>query len=214
VHLIWDWNGTLLDDLALVVAATNASLAGVGGPRVTAEEHRRDYRRPIAAYYEYVLGRPLVDGEFAILDGAFHDAYRAGLATADLTADALEAIAAWPGTQSLLSMFFHDELVATVTVRGLDRHLSRVDGLRATVGGGPKAPHLRAHLGALGLTGTDCVLIGDSVDDAEAADEVGAGCVLYTGGFTAETLLRDTGRPVARTLIEAVTLAAAAAPVA
>ena len=93
MHLIWDWNGTLLDDLALVVAATNASLAGVGGPRVTAEEHRRDYRRPIAAYYEYVLGRPLVDGEFAILDGAFHDAYRAGLATADLTADALEAIA-------------------------------------------------------------------------------------------------------------------------
>ena len=52
------------------------------------------------------------------------------------------------------------------------------------------------------------------MDDAEAADEVGAGCVLYTGGFTAETLLRYTGRPVARTLIEAVTLAAAAAPVA
>jgi phosphoglycolate phosphatase-like HAD superfamily hydrolase len=101
-----------------------------------------------------------------------------------------------------------------VTVRGLDRHLSRVDGLRATVGGGPKAPHLRAHLGALGPHRPDCVLIGDSVDDAEAADEVGAGCVLYTGGFTAETLLRDTGRPVARTLLEAVTLAAAAAPVA
>jgi phosphoglycolate phosphatase-like HAD superfamily hydrolase len=88
-----------------------------------------------------------------------------------------------------------------------------VDGLRASVGGGPKAPHLQAHLAALGLTGTDCVLIGDSVDDAEAADEVGAGCVLYTGGFTAETLLRATGRPVAGTLVEAVTLAAAVAPV-
>jgi phosphoglycolate phosphatase-like HAD superfamily hydrolase len=214
VHLIWDWNGTLLDDLALVVAATNASLAGVGGPQVTADDHRRDYRRPIAAYYEYVLGRPLVDGEFALLDNAFHDAYRAGLATARLAADALDAVTAWSGTQSLLSMFFHDELVRAVAARGLDPHLSRVDGLRASVGGGPKAPHLRAHLAALGLAGADCVLIGDSVDDADAADEVGSRCVLYTGGFTAEILLRATGRPVAGTLVEAVTLAAAVAPVA
>jgi phosphoglycolate phosphatase-like HAD superfamily hydrolase len=46
-HLVWDWNGTLLDDLALVVAATNASLATAGGRPITAEEHRRDFRRPI-----------------------------------------------------------------------------------------------------------------------------------------------------------------------
>ena len=214
MHLIWDWNGTLLDDLALVVAATNASLAGVGGPQVTAEDHRRDYRRPIAAYYEYVLGRPLVDGEFSILDNAFHDAYRAGLATTRLAADALDAVTTWSGTQSLLSMFFHDELVLAVAARGLDPHLSRVDGLRAAIGGGPKAPHLQAHVAALGLAGADCVLIGDSVDDADAADEVGARCVLYTGGFTAEPLLRATGRPVAGSLVEAVTLAAALAPVA
>jgi phosphoglycolate phosphatase-like HAD superfamily hydrolase len=111
VHLIWDWNGTLLDDLALVVAATNASLAGVGGPRVTAEEHRRDYRRPIAAYYEYVLGRPLVDGEFAILDGAFHDAYRPAGHRRPRRRRA-RGDRRLAGTQSLLSMFFHDELVA------------------------------------------------------------------------------------------------------
>ncbi len=46
-HPVWDWNGTLLDDLRLVVDATTASLATVGGPVVTADEHRRDYRRPI-----------------------------------------------------------------------------------------------------------------------------------------------------------------------
>ena len=214
MHLIWDWNGTLLDDLALVVAATNASLAGAGGPQVTAEEHRRDFRRPIATYYEFVLGRPLADGEFAILDTTFHEAYRAGLPATLLAADALEAMSTWCGTQSLLSMFFHEELVAAVAARGIGRHLSRVDGLRASLGGGHKAPHLREHLARLGLTGAECVLIGDSVDDAHAADEVGSGCVLYAGGFTSEDLLRATGRPVAASLVEAVTLAAAAAPVA
>ena len=199
-HLVWDWNGTLLDDLALVVTATNASLASVGGPAITADEHRRDFRRPIAAYYEYVLGRRLGPDEFAHLDQAFHDAYRLGLAGVTLTADARDAMGAWSGTQSLLSMFFHDELVPAVTAFGLTSQLSRVDGLRAALGGGPKAPLLREHLLALGLAGADCVLIGDSVDDAYAAMEVGAAVILYGGGFTHIDTLRATGVPVATTL--------------
>ena len=208
-HLVWDWNGTLLDDLTLVVAATNSSLASVGGPSVTAEAHRRDYRRPISAYYAHVLGRPIADDEFMALDEAFHDAYRALLPTCELAFDALDAMSAWPGTQSLVSMFFHHELVPVVTSYGLYERLARVDGLRSTVGGGPKEPHLRAHLSALEMRGEDCVLIGDSIDDAEAATAVGARVVLYCGGFTDEARLRATGLPVAKTLLEAVDYALA-----
>jgi phosphoglycolate phosphatase-like HAD superfamily hydrolase len=204
VHLVWDWNGTLLDDLDLVVTATNASLALVGGPVVTADEHRRDFRRPIWAYYAHVLGRPLADDEFPELDRIFHEAYNAGVPSCRLAVDALDAMLAWTGTQSLLSMWFHHELVPIVRRHGLDGHLIRVDGLRATVGGGSKVPHLRAHLDALGLRGEDCVLIGDSIDDAEAASSVGGRAVLYAGGFTDEKRLRATGLPVAATLVEAV----------
>jgi phosphoglycolate phosphatase-like HAD superfamily hydrolase len=203
-HLVWDWNGTLLDDLDLVVDATNASLASCGGPRVTADEHRRDFRRPVWAYYAHVLGRPVADDEFHRLDGVFHDAYQAGLAVCRLAVDALDAVTAWTGTQSLLSMWFHHELVPTVRRYGLADHLTRIDGLRDPIGGGPKVPHLRAHLAAMGLRGDQCVLIGDSVDDAEAASSVGARVVLYAGGFTDEKRLRATGSPVASTLTEAV----------
>jgi phosphoglycolate phosphatase-like HAD superfamily hydrolase len=208
-HLVWDWNGTLLDDLTLVVTATNASLASVGGPSVTADEHRRDFRRPVSAYYEYVLGRSLTEAEFATLDRAFHDAYRDGLAETGLTVDALAAMTAWAGTQSLLSMWFHHELVPLVTEHGLHSRLLRVDGLRDALGGGFKAPHLRSHLDALGLKGPDCVLVGDSIDDAHAAQDVGAAVILYAGGFTDPQRLHDTGLPVVTTLLDAVTLAAA-----
>jgi phosphoglycolate phosphatase-like HAD superfamily hydrolase len=203
-HLIWDWNGTLLDDLELVVAATNASLASAGGPSVTAEEHRRDFRRPVWAYYAHVLGRPVAEDEFLRLDLVFHDAYRRGLTTCLLAVDALDAVRSWDGSQSLLSMWFHQELVPYVTGHGLADHLTRVDGLREVIGGGSKVPHLRAHLDALGMRGADCVLIGDSIDDAEAASSVGARAVLYAGGFTDEKRLRATGLPVATTLVEAV----------
>jgi phosphoglycolate phosphatase-like HAD superfamily hydrolase len=206
-HLVWDWNGTLLDDFTLVLDATNVSLATVGGPSVTAEEHRRDFRRPIVDYYAHVLGRPVTPAEFQVLDHAFHGAYRAGLDECRLAPDALDAIRAWTGTQSLLSMFFHSELVPAVTRRGLLDHLHRIDGLRDAIGGGPKAPHLRAHLAALEIEPTECVLIGDSIDDAEAAESVGARVVLYAGGFTDLARLQATGAPVAHTLVEAVALA-------
>jgi len=207
VHLVWDWNGTLLDDLPLVVAATNASIASYGVAPVTADEHRRDFVRPIATYYGMLLGRPVDDEEFAQLDKTFHTAYADGLPSCALTPDALTALHNWTGTQSLLSMWFHHELVPAVQRYGLAGYFVRVDGLRASVGGGSKTPHLVAHLAGLGLTGPDTVLIGDSVDDAEAAAAVGARCVLYGGGFTDADKLRATGRPVARSLSEAVVLA-------
>ncbi len=206
-HLVWDWNGTLLDDLTLVVDATNASLASANGPTVTADEHRRDYRRPIIDYYSFVLGRPVDEVEFELLDGVFHGAYNARLAACLLAADAQAALDAWSGTQSLLSMWFHTELVPTVERYGLTSRFARVDGLRGTVGGGPKAPHLAAHLEALGIRGADCVLIGDSVDDAIAAEAVGAKIILYSGGFTDLDRLRAVGVPVAHSLAEAVALA-------
>jgi phosphoglycolate phosphatase-like HAD superfamily hydrolase len=208
VHIVWDWNGTLLDDLGLVVAATNASLASASGPAITEEEHRRDFRRPIEAYYAGVLGRPLRDGEFAGLDEVFHHAYAGGVETCALAAGALDALRGWTGTQSLLSMWFHEDLVPTVEGRGLTRYFQRVDGLRAVVGGGPKAPHLVAHLDALGLAGADVLMIGDSVDDADAAASVGAACVLYSGGFTDRARLEQVGVPVVDTLAEAVARAA------
>jgi phosphoglycolate phosphatase-like HAD superfamily hydrolase len=206
-HLVWDWNGTLLNDLDLVVEATNAAFAAIGGPAVTADDHRRDFRRPVVDYYAFVMGRPITADEFVRLDHAFHTAYRTRLLECALAADAVEAINAWSGTQSLLSMWFHDELLPEVSRRGLAERLVRIDGLRATVGGGHKAEHLVEHLEALGVKPDDTILIGDSADDAHAAEAVGAACVLYGGGFTHPDRLRETGVPVAGSLVEAVSIA-------
>ena len=205
-HLVWDWNGTLFDDLAAVVAATNDVLVHAGGRAVTAEEHRQRFKRPIADYYAEELGRPLADGEFTGLDALFHSAYERHRLACKPAAEARDAIAAWTGSQSLLSMWHHENLVPLVDQFGLTGLLNRVDGLRGP-GGGPKRPHLEAHLAALGVSPSSVVLIGDSVDDAEAALGVGASAVLYSGGFTAVEKLNKVGVPVTGSLLEAVRLA-------
>jgi phosphoglycolate phosphatase-like HAD superfamily hydrolase len=206
-HLVWDWNGTLLDDLTLVVTSTNAAFASAGGGSVDADEHRRRYRRPVAEFYAEMLGRAVDAEEFGRLDRIFHDAYRLGLTSTPLAADAMTAIKSWDGSQSLLSMWFHHELVPAVETYGLAGVFARVDGVRTEVGGDLKAGHLARHLAELGVSGDEVVLIGDSLDDGAAADAVGAASVLYTGGFTDPVRLRASGRPVADTLVEAVQLA-------
>jgi phosphoglycolate phosphatase-like HAD superfamily hydrolase len=206
-HLVWDWNGTLLDDLSLVVSSTNHAFTAVGGRHVDSDEHRALFRRPVAEFYAEILGRAVDEEEFGELDRIFHDAYRLGLTSMSLAADAKAALTWWPGGQSLLSMWFHNELVPAVESYGLAGIFARVDGLRTEVGGHLKAGHLAAHLEELGVPGGDAVLIGDSLDDAAAADSVGAAVVLYTGGFTHPDRLREAGRPVADTLVEAVLMA-------
>jgi phosphoglycolate phosphatase-like HAD superfamily hydrolase len=208
-HLVWDWNGTLLDDFSLVVSSTNHAFAAVGARSVEPDEHRSRFRRPVADFYAEILGRAVDEEEFGRLDRIFHDAYRLGLTTMTLAGDAMAAIRSWPGSQSLLSMWFHDELIPAVDTYGLAGVFTRVDGLRTEVGGDLKAGHLASHLAALGVAGEEVVLIGDSLDDAAAADSVGGRAVLYSGGFTDPVRLRASGYPVADTLVEAVTLARA-----
>ena len=100
-------------------------------------------------------------------------------------------------------MWFHDELVPVVDPARPGLALARVDGLRAAVGGGHKAPHLRRRTWGRSGSRRDCVLIGDSVDDADAAEEVGAGGRPVHRRLHRPGGLRATGRPVATTLVEA-----------
>ncbi|MDT5030613.1 MAG: hypothetical protein QOC94_784 [Actinoplanes sp.] len=206
-HLVWDWNGTLLDDLHLVVSSTNSAFASVGARSVDPDEHRRQFRRPVAEFYAEILGRAVDHEEFGRLDRIFHDAYRVGLTSTGLAQDAMAAIQSWPGTQSLLSMWFHSELVPALETYGLAGAFTRVDGLRTEIGGDLKAGHLANHLAGLRIDGAQVVLIGDSLDDAAAAASVGAAAVLYSGGFTHPERLRASGLPVADTLLEAVEIA-------
>jgi phosphoglycolate phosphatase-like HAD superfamily hydrolase len=207
-HLVWDWNGTLLADLPLVVAAANAVFDALGGPRVTPEHHRQFFRRPISDYYSLVLGRTVPEIEFVQLNKLFHDAYEAGLAGCPLTDGAADALRAWGGRQSLLSMWFHADLVPAVEAYGLTEYFVRIDGRDRLIDAGDhKLPYLVNHLAALRLDGADVVLIGDTVDDAVAATAAGAKCVLYSGGHSGVEPLRGAGVPVTDTLAEAVALA-------
>ena len=208
-HVVWDWNGTLFDDHVAVVAAVNDALALLGLRAIDADTYRTHYTRPVERFYEQVAGRPIAPEEWLALDEAYHHSYHAWLERLGLASDAAAALAAAEAaglTQSLLSMWRHQQLVPLVERLGIGPFFVRVDGLRRP-GGGGKAEHLVAHLAALRVEPSAVVLVGDSLDDLAAAQAVGAGCVLYDGGSHHRHALEATGVPVVDTLTAALAAA-------
>jgi phosphoglycolate phosphatase-like HAD superfamily hydrolase len=207
-HVIWDWNGTLVNDLSVVVASVNASLDSLGVGPITADDYRNHYTRPVRVFYDKLLRRPVTDAEWAGIDAAFHAEYAAAVERISLTADAEEAIAvvaAAGASQSILSMWWHDNLVPEVLRHGLDGVMVRVDG-NTHDAGETKARLLEIHLDAIGATGSSA-MIGDALDDADAAIAVGIPCVLYDGGSHHRAELEAVNVPVAGSLAEAASIA-------
>ncbi|MFF2653852.1 HAD family hydrolase [Streptomyces sp. NPDC058045] len=214
-HIVWDWNGTLFHDIDAVVAANNAAFAEIGLPPITLEQYRELFCVPVRLFYQRLMGRVPSEGEWAAMDGAFHRHYTQQRAACALTEGAGALLADWQAagrSQSLLSMYGHEELVPLVRGFGIESRFVRVDGLRGPTGGS-KAEHMVRHLAALGGTGGPpprTVVIGDAVDDAVAARAAGARAVLYTGGSHSRESLAAAGVPVVDSLAEAVALAEAA----
>ncbi|MFF9206468.1 HAD family hydrolase [Streptomyces sp. NPDC014986] len=206
-HIVWDWNGTLFHDVDAVIGATNAAFAELGLEPITLERYRELYCVPVPRFYERLMGRLPSRAEWELMDTTFHRHYAEHRVRCGLAEGVVDLLAGWVSagrSQSILSLYGHEDLVPLVRGFGIEAHFIRVDGRTGPSGGG-KAEHMVRHLGA--LTGVDparTVVIGDAADDALAARHVGARAVLYTGGSHGRAGLEAVGVPVVDTLREAV----------
>jgi len=180
--VVWDWNGTLWDDLPQVHHAVNAALREVGASPLGLSEYIRLFARPLPLFYRRVLGRDITDPEWERINHRFETSYVAGLHLASLASEApraLETVARSGATQSILSLYPHDPLNALVDRLGIAHFFTRIDGLKGLSGGskvGLFGNHLKA--AARGIPPHRVVMVGDTDDDLAAATEAGSTCIL------------------------------------
>lgn len=206
---MWDWNGTLLDDLSIVVEAVNRTIGVFGVGPITVDGYRDHYTRPVRVFYDSLFGRGISDEEWLHLNATFHETYFDLAAYAELAHDAREAmdIVARHGlTQSLLSMSPQNWLDEIVSRLGLADRFEVVDGLEGATGG-LKAQHMVQHLDLLDLDGQLVAVIGDTPDDVAAARHVSAAPIAFHGGSHHREVLEEQGAPIAESLADAARMA-------
>ncbi|MEX1335481.1 MAG: HAD hydrolase-like protein [Candidatus Limnocylindrales bacterium] len=208
-HVVWDWNGTLFDDFDLTARIAGRTLAALGVPGVTGEHIRATFRRPFSAFYAGLFGRRVTAEEFAFIRERYEEDYAARVFELSLQTDAFEAmdLVAAKASQSLLSMAPDWQLQQLIDHHGIRGRFVLVEGSLRADSDGNKAERMALHLGAVGAEPSGTVVIGDTVDDHDAAVHCGARSVLVTTGSSSRAQLEATGAPVVDTLHEAVLLA-------
>lgn len=207
--MVWDWNGTLFDDFGLTARIAERTLASLGVPGVTGEAIRAHFRRPFSEFYAGLFGRPVRDEELAFIRERYEAEYDLEVDGVSLQPDAHAAmdLVAERASQSLLSMAHDLQLQTLVDHHGIRERFVLVEGSPSTDSDGNKAARMERHLRLIGVDRAGTVVIGDTVDDHEAAQANGAQSVLVTTGSTSRNLLEATGAPVVDTIAEAATLA-------
>lgn len=190
--VIWDWNGTLLDDTISAVDALNIMLEKRSLKSVSLEFYKSRFRFPAREFYKEI-GITVPDSEWDDLAKEYHDTYakiRSSLAVD--AREALEIVASAGIRQTIASAMRQDLLDAGVSRFGIRSYFADVRGSDNLDGAG-KVATVRAlvesEIRAAGGEAVRFLMIGDSIHDKEVADALGLECVLCAcGGHSAERL--------------------------
>lgn len=202
-HVIWDWNGTLMNDLELSLDILNDLLALYGKEQESQENYLTFFGFPTRNYYK----RFGLDGEVEFNAAAkyYMDIYDRRRFECRLHAgahDFLKKLRSTVASQHILSAYKQDTLEEIVAHYGLNPFFDKLTGLH-DIYGDSKVGRGRELIASHPELASDAtVMIGDTLHDFEVAEALGIDCILLAHGHQSAERLQVTGRPVFHNFME------------
>ena len=205
--IIWDWNGTLLNDLDFCISTINILLK----ERDLALQNRNSYRQvfsfPVKNYY-HAIGFDFEKEEFAIPAKEFIDLYDSGVKNCSLHPAAYE-ILSWfkkkNTRQFVLSAMQQNMLEQTINHNSISGFFEGVFGLNDHYAVS-KIERGEQLISQFNIEKNKTRIIGDTIHDFEVAEKLGINCILIANGHQTKERLKSTGATVISKLNELKTL--------
>jgi phosphoglycolate phosphatase len=181
--IIWDFNGTLLDDMKVCIDCMNVMLIERSLPSIDLEWYREIFTFPVREYY-LNLGFDFKKEPFEIPAHQFIDYYRENLHLAPLQPDAVSMLEYFKRLhipQVILSAMEQEFLELTLESKGILKYFDHIAGITNHLGEG-KLQMAKDLVESLGNDPGDICLIGDTVHDFEVARGSGINCILIANG--------------------------------
>ncbi len=196
--IIWDWNGTLLNDVQMCVDCMNVLLEKRQLTHLTLETYRSVFNFPVKDYYQQI-GFDYSREDFEIPAKEFMDLYHRFLPETELFPCAVEVLKHFKKKgyrQLVLSAMEHNSLMKTLEEKGILNYFDAVSGID-NIYAGSKREMARAFFDRLGLKNHDMVLVGDTLHDREVAQALGIDYLLVAAGHQSKSrLLEKTDKVV------------------
>lgn len=182
-HIIWDWNGTLLDDLELCLEVINKMLIARSLNPVSSNTYLDVFGFPVRDYY-LKLGFDFSEQPFEVISTEFIEAYEAGRPNCKMmegSASLLQELYSGRISQSILSASKKDYLDQAVVEYKIKEYFSLIDGLDNHHAAG-KLSLAEEHITKLNIDPRYILMVGDTLHDAEIAENLGIRCCAIPNG--------------------------------
>ena len=195
-NIIWDWNGTILNDAPVAFEATNILLERYGYPTITLEYYRDNVDTPIVNFYSKIfdLNRhdmEMLDDEWDVLYNHLSDKIK-------LHSDIEEMLSAFANNnlnQIILSAFKTNEITKYARKFSIENYFDDILGTQNIVMES-KTIRGRRYMQKHDFAPKQTLYIGDTVHDYNTARDLGVDCILFSGGQQSPKLLKQCGVPV------------------
>ena len=186
-NVIFDWSGTLVDDLPAVIEATNQVFRQAGVPELTREQFRAEFCLPFRRFYErFVPQVPL-----AQLEAWFHPAFE----------QAQSSVTPLPHAREFLEFCRARGLRTFVLSSVHARHYARqaaASGFEAFIGHAylevhDKTARIHELVQTHGLDARETLFVGDMQHDIETARHGGVWSCAVLTGYNQAAQLRAAG---------------------
>ncbi|MGL1903316.1 MAG: HAD family hydrolase [Fibrobacterales bacterium] len=180
--ILFDWNGTLLDDVEYGLGVVNTICKQYSVPEITHEWYLDNFGFPLFEFYEK-LGFDFKEYSFDDLAQVFMSIYHAALDTVPLHTGTLEVLETLGQDYSLgiISAYKQERLDVAVKEYGVDSFFTAVYGVsddRAH----SKSHSLKEMLDRYQIDPQHTLLVGDTLHDFEVAQENGIDALLIEAG--------------------------------
>ena len=192
--IIWDWNGTLLDDLELSIKAVNILLKERDLPILTLDRYKDIFGFPVINYYEKA-GFDFSKEPFEIPARQYVKLYASGESDLKLFPDVIDTLSFFKDNnyrQIVLSAMKEDNLRKMISNAGISHFFDGIFGIKDNYAR-EKVSIGKQVVENLNLNPEKCLMIGDTLHDAEVAEQCGFDCILFSGGHVAKQRLETTG---------------------
>ena len=204
-HIIWDWNGTLINDIWLVVEIMNKMLKKRSLSEIDLKKYREIFDFPVIDYYAK-LGFDFSKESFEELTVEFIGEYYARFNECKLFDGAEEVLKEMSDrgiSQSILSASKEDVLTEKIKYYGIDKYFCRIMGLENHYAES-KVERGKKWITELNLNPQEVLLIGDTAHDYIVSKHIGSDCLLIANGHYSYERLAKLGVDVISTLKEMI----------
>lgn len=192
--IIWDYNGTLLNDAQVGVASINKMLSKRDMPLLTMETYREVFTFPVKDYYQ-AIGFDFEKEDWDVVAKEFISNYINFLPECGIFNEARELLTQFSENKkkqfilSAMEKKMLDDSTKEEKIQGFFTEISGIDDIYAS----SKIDNGKNLIERYQLQPNEVCLLGDTTHDFDVAKELGCDCILVAAGHQSEQKLKDTG---------------------